>query len=161
MSMNRGMLTYIPVYPDFEVLPSHDENTGGPYGLTQKMSRTGCLKSWLQGNTQSAIPFLKTKTRTPAGCVCVCFQGHELAGQRLAGHTPNYGGHLAGFRVRCGEIIIRNTPFLLYILLCLISLFTRTCCSSIKIILEEENEINILVNIFITTGNCKARIKIR
>lgn len=42
-----------------------------------------------------------------------------------------------------------------------LNLFSQDIDSCIKIILEDENEINILVNIFIATDNYKARIKIR
>ena len=131
MSMNRGMLKYIPVYPSLEALQSHDENTGEPYGPTWKMSRTGCLRSWLQGNMRSMIPFLENKTRTPTGCVCECFQGHALAGEGLAVYTPNCRLP-GGCRVRCRERIRRNTRFLLCILLCLIS-FHRTLTLVLKL----------------------------
>lgn len=59
MSIQRGMLKHVLVYPNFEVLQSPDENMGEPYEPMQKMSIAGCPKSWLQDNRQSTIPFFE------------------------------------------------------------------------------------------------------
>lgn len=68
-----------------------------------------------------------------------------------------------GFRVRCGEMVSRDTQFLLYVLLCLIGFFFLQVhvILVLKIILKDKNEINFLVNIFITTDDHETKIKIR
>lgn len=85
MSTTRGMLKYILVCPNFEVVQSHDKNMGDPYALIQKMLITGCFKSWLQDNTQSMVPCLKNKIPTLTRYVCVCVFSGIYTHRRRAG----------------------------------------------------------------------------